>query len=131
MNKDQKNQFSRMLKYYLMMNNKQQIDLVNDLEFDKSTVSGWCSGNRVPKADVIIQIANYLNVNPGDLLIDNKEKENYYFDKETARVAQEMHDNKQLKMLFSAARDASPEDLETTYNMLMALKKKEQRNGQD
>ena len=51
------NKFAEMLKYYLMMNNKTQSDLVNDLGFDKSTVSNWCAGNRVPKIDVIIDIA--------------------------------------------------------------------------
>ena len=54
------NKFAEMLKYYLMMNNKTQSDLVNDLGFDKSTVSNWCAGLRVPKVDVIIDIANYL-----------------------------------------------------------------------
>ena len=38
------NQFAEMLKYYLMMNNKSQKDLVDDLGYDKSTVSSWCSG---------------------------------------------------------------------------------------
>ena len=37
-----------------------------------------------------------------------------------------MHDNQELKVLFDAARTASPEDLRTTYQMLMALKRKEQ-----
>ena len=50
------NQFAEMLKYYLMLNDKTQKDLVDDLGFDKSTVSSWCSGNRVPKIDVIIAI---------------------------------------------------------------------------
>lgn len=133
MSEEQKNEFAKMLKYYLMMNGKSQVDIVNDLKYDKSTVSGWCSGIRVPKIDVIIQIANYLHVNPGDLLIDNENVDTgkYYFDEETARVAQEMHDNGKLKLLFSAARDASPEDLDTTYNMLMALKRKERKNGED
>lgn len=133
MSEEQKNEFAKMLKYYLMMNGKSQVDIVNDLKYDKSTVSGWCSGIRVPKIDVIIQIANYLHVNPGDLLIDNENVDTgkYYFDEETARVAQEMHDNGKLKLLFSAARDASPEDLDTTYNMLMALKRKERKDGED
>ena len=133
MSEEQKNEFAKMLKYYLMMNGKSQVDIVNDLKYDKSTVSGWCSGIRVPKIDVIIQIANYLHVNPGDLLIDNENVDTgkYYFDEETARVAQEMHDNGKLKLLFSAARDASPEDLDTTYNMIMALKRKERKDGED
>lgn len=33
--------------------------------------------------------------------------------------------NRDLRVLFDAAQDASSEDLKTTYDMLMALKKKE------
>lgn len=65
-----KNQFSRLLKYYLALNGKTQTDMVKDLGYDKSTVSGWCSGARVPKVDVIIDIAYYLHVTPGDLIIE-------------------------------------------------------------
>lgn len=72
------NKFAEMLKYYLMMNNKTQSDLVNDLGFDKSTVSNWCAGLRVPKVDVIIDIANYLHVNVGDLIEDNRNEDTYY-----------------------------------------------------
>lgn len=48
-----------------------------------------------------------------------------YLDDETAQIAQEIFENKELRLLFSAARDSSPEDLKTTHEMLMALKRKE------
>ena len=44
---------------------------------------------------------------------------------ETAEMAQALFENKNLRVLFDAAKDATPEDLKTTYDMLMALKKKE------
>lgn len=71
MSEFQKNQFARLLRYYLLLNGKQQSDLCADLNFDKSTVSCWCNGTRVPKVDVIIEVADYLHVAPGDLLIEN------------------------------------------------------------
>ncbi len=119
------NQFARLLKYYLMLNNKTQSDLVNDLKFEKSTVSNWCAGIRVPKLDVIIDIANYLHVSPGDLIIESTDEPEYYLNEETKKVAQEIYENKELSLLFDAARDASPEDLQTVHTMLLALKKKE------
>lgn len=119
-----KNQFANRLKYYLMLNNKTQSDLVNDLGFEKSTVSNWCTGARVPKLDVIIDIANYLHVSPGDLIIEN-EDEHYYINPETKEIAQEIYENKELSLLFDAARDAEPEDLQTVHTMLLALKRKE------
>lgn len=120
-----KNQFAERLKYYLMLNNKTQSDLVNDLKFEKSTVSNWCSGIRVPKLDVIIDIANYLHVSPGDLIIETKDEPEYYLNEETKKVAQEIYENKELSLLFDAARDADPEDLQTVHTMLLALKRKE------
>ena len=71
------NKFAEMLKYYLMLNDKTQKDLVDNLGFDKSTVSSWCSGNRVPKIDVIIDIAKYLHVNVGDLIEDTRNEDTY------------------------------------------------------
>lgn len=121
------NQFAKLLKYYLNLNGKTQSDMVNALGYDKSTVSGWCSGARVPKLDTIIDIANYLHVEPGDLIVEGDSKPSYYFDEETTQKAQEIFENKQLSLLFDAARDAEPEDLETVHTMLMALKNKEKR----
>ena len=57
---------------------------------------------------------------------DDKPLFDYYIDDDTAQVAQEIYENKDLKLLFDAARDASPEDLKTAHNILMALKAKEQ-----
>ena len=98
------NKFAEMLKYYLMMNNKTQSDLVNDLGFDKSTVSNWCAGLRVPKVDVIIDIANYLHVNVGDLIEDNRNEDTYYLDDDARDMAQFMYENPEYKVLFDASR---------------------------
>ncbi len=119
-----KNQFAHLLKYYLSLNDKTQTDLVNALGYDKSTVSGWCSGSRVPKLDVIIDIANYLHVSPGDLILED-DNNHYYIDPETREVAQAIYENKDLSLLFNAAKDADPEDLKTVHTMLLALKRKE------
>ncbi len=121
------NQFAKLLKYYLMLNGKTQSDLVNDLRYEKSTVSNWCSGARVPKVDTIIDIAKYLHVEPGDLIVESDSKPSYYFDDETAQKAQEIFENKQLSLLFDAARDAKPEDLEIVQSMLLALKNKDNK----
>ena len=40
-------------------------------------------------------------------------------------MAQKLFESRELRVLFDAAQDATPEDLKTTYDMLMALKRKE------
>ena len=106
------NKFAEMLKYYLMMNNKTQSDLVNDLGFDKSTVSNWCAGLRVPKVDVIIDIANYLHVNVGDLIEDNRNEDTYYLDDDARDMAQFLYENPDYKFLFDESRKVKREDIQ-------------------
>lgn len=49
----------------------------------------------------------------------------YYLNDETARVAQEIFESKELRMLFDVQRDMEPEDLKALHNMALALKRKE------
>lgn len=51
-----------------------------------------------------------------------KEKEDgprYYINDETAAIAQDIFENKELRLLFDAARDAEPED---TRGLHMSIK---------
>ena len=93
----------------------------------KSTFSDWKSGRSTPKKEKLQKIADFFNVSLA-YLMTGEEKEGgdkYYLNDETAKMAQKLFENKDLRVLFDAAQDASPEDLKTTYDMLMALKKKE------
>lgn len=118
------NKFAEMLKYYLMMNNKTQSDLVNDLGFDKSTVSNWCAGLRVPKVDVIIDIANYLHVNVGDLIEDNRNEDTYYLNDDARDMAQFMYENPEYKVLFDASRKVKKEDIDFVKQMIDRMSNK-------
>lgn len=99
----------------------------------QSTLSDWKKGKITPKSDTMKKIADYFGVSV-DYLMTGKEKEGgekYYLNNETAEIAQHLFENKDLRVLFDAAKDATPEDLKTTYDMLMALKKKERGNDVD
>ena len=99
--------------------------LEKELGFSNGSISKWKSSTPTPER--LQKLAGYFNVSVEYLLTgeENVEKETYYLNDETAKAAQEIFENKDLRVLFDAARDASPEDLKTTYNMLMALKRKE------
>lgn len=73
------------------------------------------------------RMAQALNTTPGYLMgwEDKEESEHHYIDERTRQIAQEIADNKELGLLFDAARTAAPEDLKTTHDMLLALKRKE------
>ena len=93
----------------------------------KSTFSDWKAGRYVPKTDKMQRIANFLGVSI-EYLMTGEEKEGgetYYLNEETSKMAQSIFENKELRLLFDAAQDAQPEDLQTVHQMLLALKRKE------
>ncbi|MFR2594338.1 MAG: helix-turn-helix domain-containing protein [Butyribacter sp.] len=122
--------FAENLKYYMKLHNKNQADLINDLGFNKSSVSTWCNGTRLPRMDKVDILAKYFDINRSDLIEDKdtEHKPSYYLNPETSRIAQKIYDNKELSVLFDAAQDAEPEDLQALHGMLMALKRKEKGN---
>lgn len=79
-------------------------------------------------ADRLFSIAEYLKVSPEYLLTgQNSEKESisgkkYYFDDATAEKAQELFDNPDMRILFDAARDSKPKDLQMAADLLERLK---------
>lgn len=92
----------------------------------QTALSNWKAGKSTPTTKTLQKIADFFGVSI-DYLMTGKETEDskYYLNDETAEMAQALFENKNLRVLFDAAKDATPEDLKTTYDMLMALKKKE------
>ncbi len=89
-----------------------------------SSLSDWKSGRSQPKAEKLQKIADYFGVSVG-YFYGNEDNGNYYLGRETAEIAQEIFENRDLRLLFDAAKDASVEDLKTVHTMLLALKSKE------
>lgn len=83
-----------------------------------------------PSAKRIETLAEYFDVSV-NYFLNNPVSENYYFNEETAQMAQQIFDNRELRVLFDAARDARPDDLKTAYDVLLALKRKEGYSGDD
>ena len=96
-----------------------------------ATLTSWKQGKYAPKPEKMQKIADFLHVSITDITGEEKEGgEKYYLNEETAEMAQALFENKNLRVLFDAAKDASPEDLKTTYDMLMALKRKERGDNE-
>lgn len=125
--------FSKNLNFFLELNGKTQIDLINDLGLNKSAVSTWCNGTRLPRMDKVDMLAKYFGVNRSDLLEDKHEQQQngYYIDRNTAQAAQEMFENRELRVLYDVERNMGPDDLNALYAMALALKKKERRDDND
>lgn len=105
-------------------------DVAKGTGITKSTFSDWKNGRSAPKNEKMIKIANFLGVSV-EYLTTGEQKEGdpkYYLDEEAADIAQEIYENKDLRLLFDASRNAKPEDLKLAHDMLLALKRKE--NGE-
>ena len=53
---------------------------------------------------------------------ENDQPEQYYLNPETARIAQEVYDDPDLRLLFDASRDSKPEDIRMAAEMLRRFK---------
>lgn len=70
--------FSKNLNHYLAVNKKKQSDIIADLKINKSAISSWCNGTRLPRMNKIQMLADYLNVNISDLIEENCKKNDYF-----------------------------------------------------
>lgn len=110
-----------------------QDELASALNISRSAIGMYEKGAREPDYETLELIADYFNVDI-DYLLGRTLKttkipspnSNYYLNEETSAIAQEIFENKELRLLFDTAKDADPEDLSTVHNMLLALKRKEQ-----
>lgn len=116
---------ARNIKKYLELHDMNQTDLCNALGFKYMTVSDWVNAKSYPRIDKIEMMANFFGISKSDLVEDKKD-EGYYIDPKTAEIAQAIKDNKELSALFDVQRSMSPEDLDAVYQMVLALKRKEQ-----
>ena len=70
------------------------------------------------------KVSEVLDV-PVDYLMYGDDGSRYYNNDDVAAIAQEIHDNRELRGLFSAAKDVSPETLSVVHQMLLKLKQAE------
>ena len=81
-----------------------------------SVISDWRRGKSTPKSDKLRKIADALGVSVDTLITG----EHYYIDPDTAQIAQEIYENKELRILFDASRKATPEQLKLLQQMALS-----------
>ena len=121
--------FPNSFKHIRKKNNLTQQQIADKLGISRSAVGMYEKGEREPNIETLKHIADTFNVDMNYLLGKSPSTEvipdTYYFNPETSKIAQEIYDNKELSLLFDAARNSDTEDLQTIHSMLMALKRKE------
>ena len=109
-------------------NRNTQTELCKKLGVSDKTISSWEVERTEPNMGQINAMADIFGCEVSDL-VGESEVENYYIDVETRRIAQEIKDNPDLRILFDASRNVSKEDMEIVKNLVLTLKKKEK--GED
>ena len=89
-------------------------------EIPLGTIDRLFSGaNDNPTVNILKKVSRALECTIDDLFEYDKDSPlaEYYENKETAKLAQDIHDNPEYRMLFDAARDLSPEDLKAVIDI--------------
>ena len=98
-----------------------QAELAKKLNISRSTIGMYETGSREPDYETLEKIADFFNVDI-DYLMGRKDRSVYYLNPETAQIAQEVFDNPDLRILFDAARDVSPDNIKLAAEMLKRFK---------
>lgn len=108
-------------------------DVARETGITKSTFSDWKNGRSKPKDAKLKKIADLFGVSVEYLRTGEEDNntEKYYINDETAQVAQEIFENKELRALFDVQKDMAPDDLRALHNMALALKRKERGEYDD
>lgn len=125
--------FAKNLNYYLQINNKTQADLVKYIGISSSTVSNWCTAQKMPRADKIQSIANWLGVQIGDLMEEHPYPLNKKDERDIAKILDQTREQlmNQEGLMFDGD-PASPEAVESILaamqiGMEMAKKKNKEK----
>ena len=127
--------FQNVFKRLRISSGLTQTEFAEKIGISRSTIGMYETGAREPDFEILERIADFFNVDI-DYLLGRTDKTallpetvgQYYLNDETAAIAQDIFENKELRLLFDTARDTEPEDLIAVHNMLLALKSKERRN---
>ena len=115
--------FEKLLK----LNNVTPYRVAKEAKVTQTMLTNWKLGKSTPKGENLQKIADYFGVTV-DYLMTGEEKERgerWYINDETAQIAQEIFESKELRMLFDASRDIAPEKLRAYHDMMIALEKAE------
>ena len=126
-----KEKFIERLNSILQKRNLSQADLSKMTGIRSSSISDWLNGKYEPKQDKISIIAEALNVSPVWLIgyddTSSNQYEGYYVDPETAEYAEMLRTRPEMRMLFSASRGISKEEMQEAVNYIEFIKSRNKK----
>lgn len=104
-----------------------------DTGISQASIADWRKGRSKPKIDKLKILAEYFGVSLASLTGESSEiddtqqiqsRNGYYVDKETAEYAEMLRTRPNARLLFSAAKDISKEDMQKAVEYIEFLKSK-------
>lgn len=95
------------------------------IKVSDKTISSWEIDRTEPNIGIIEKLSNFFGCSKTDIIGADIREDHYYLNEETRQIAQEILKNPELKALFDASRNATPEDLEFVRQMILKIRKKE------
>lgn len=126
-------QFINRLKNVMKERKITQTELAKRTGIRQSSISDWLNDRYEPKQDKVYIIAKALNVSPAWLLgydeniPTNEQSSNYYLDAETAEYAEMLRTRPEMRMLFSASRGISKEEMQEAVNYIEFIKSRNKK----
>ncbi|MCI8282414.1 MAG: helix-turn-helix transcriptional regulator [Lachnospiraceae bacterium] len=118
-------------------NEKTQSDLINDLGFNKSAVSTWCNGTRLPRMDKVELLAQYFKISRSDLMEEKSQDNSFSLTARDERDIEKIINQTREKLvsqegLMFDGDPASPEAIDSILSamqigMELAKKKNKER----
>ena len=131
--------FSERLRNLRQGKHLSQVTLAEKVGISGQVISQYERGVTRPDYETLLSIADYFNVST-DYLLGNTDvtvrfvnedelsvlesangNPRHYINDDTLRMAQEIHDNRDLRIMFDSARNLSPEDLKFAVDFLKRI----------
>lgn len=103
--------FSQNLNYYMDLRRVNRSDLARAVGVATSTASDWCLGRKVPRADKVAAICDFLKISMNDLLVDKP-----------SALGWEQQLLQEHKVLLRQLYELSEEDRQIIENMVARLR---------
>lgn len=99
-------------------------DIARATGINQSTFANWKKRRSTISTECGMKIADALGVS-FEYLMTGVEQEGYYENDETARIAQDIYDSRELRGLFSAVRHADPRTIKALHEVFLLMKRGE------
>jgi len=119
-------EFRDILKKLRASRSLTQKELATQLNVTDALISGYESGTAKPSYEMLEKLADFFSVTTDSLMgrdAGEVTSDNYYVNREAAKMAQELYERPEIKLLFDASRDVTKEDIQFVSVMLEKLKK--------